>query len=86
MVEHTTRYNAAEAQRAVTLAVQKETAVELAKIQGHSRGIVTRICTFCDTVLQNHLHTLVNWSVIETGDVVALLAALELIHSSISRW
>ena len=37
------------------------------------------ICSFCDTVLQNHIHTLVNWSVIETGDVVALLAALELI-------
>ena len=79
MVEHTTKYNAAEATRAVTLAVQKATAVELAKIQGHSRGIVTRICTFCDTTLQNHLHTLINWPVIEKGDVVALLEALELI-------
>ena len=77
MVEHTTRYNAAEATRAVTLAVQKATAVELAKIQGHSRGIFSRICSFCNTVLQNHLNTLVNRSVIETG-VVALLA-LELI-------
>jgi len=79
MVEHTTKYNAAEATRAVTLAVQKATAVELAKIQGHSRGIVTRICTYCDPTLQNHLHTLINWPDIEKGDVVALLEALELI-------